>query len=188
MPFSSASSSRKRPPDLGGSRLVQYPCPILLPLAGGGIAWIIRSRIEELRALEEKLHSDRRKTYEEILDPYIRLFAAIKNPSAQEGVNEQMLSLDYRKTAFQLILLGSDDVVRAHNELMQYIFSIEGLPDPGVLMKRYARLLLEIRKSLGNKRTTLREVDMLRGYIKDIDSFFPREEPSAIPPPAKRLP
>ena len=32
--------------------------PILLTFAGGGIAWIIRSRIEELRALEEKLHSD----------------------------------------------------------------------------------------------------------------------------------
>ena len=101
-----------------------------------------------------------------------------------------MLSLDYRKTAFQLILLGSDDVVRAHNELMQYIFSIEGQPDPGALMQRYARLLLEIRKSLGNKRTTLREVEMLRGSIKGVDSLFPREERPAtqLPTPPKNLP
>jgi len=39
-------------------------------------------------------------------------------------------------------------------------------------MRLWGALLIEIRKSLGNKKTKLKEVDMLRGMIKDIDNFL----------------
>ena len=73
---------------------------LLMVVGGGGIfSLIIRSRLEELRAIEERLSLERRKVYGGILR-------------------------------------------------------------------------LEIRRSLGNKKTKLNEFDMLRGEITDIDKFL----------------
>lgn len=41
--------------------------------------------------------------------------------------------------------------------------------NPKKMMTLFGNFLLEIRKSLGNKRTKLDEFDMLRAMIKDID-------------------
>lgn len=110
--------------------------------------------------------------YEEILDPYIRLFAGLEDPSAQDNVVQEMQSYEYRKTAFNLSMVGADDVVKAYNGMMQYVFRAE---TSGVnakeMMRLWGRLLLEIRKSLGNRSTELDEWDMLRGMIRDIDTW-----------------
>lgn len=145
--------------------------PPLLMVLGGVITWLIKSRVEELRATEERLREERRKIYAQILDPYIRLFADPKGRGPAQAIKE-ITSYDYRKTAFELNLFGSDDVVRAYNALMKHTYEAEttGRQDPKQMMHLWGRLLLEIRKSLGNKRTKLDEIDMLRGMIKDIDS------------------
>jgi hypothetical protein len=48
--------------------------PSLLMVLGGLLTWLIKSRIEELRAIEEKLRETRKEIYNQILDPYIALF------------------------------------------------------------------------------------------------------------------
>ncbi len=148
--------------------------PSLLIILGGVMTWFIKSRVEELRATEERLRDQRRKIYLEILDPYIRLFAELKSKDAPVQALRKMTSYDYRKTAFNLNLFGSDDVVRAYNALIQHTYEAEstGEQDPGKMMRLWGTLLLEIRKSLGNEKTKLDEVDMLRGMIKDIDEYL----------------
>jgi hypothetical protein len=143
-------------------------------LLGGITTWFIKSRVEELRATEERLRDQRRKIYLEILDPYIRLFAELKGKGPPVQALKKMTSYGYRKTAFNLNLFGSDDVVRAYNALMQHTYEAEstGKQDPKEMMRLWGRLLLEIRKSLGNKKTSLNEVEMLRGMIKDIDVYL----------------
>jgi len=81
--------------------------------------------------------------------------------------------MSYRKTAFNLNLFGSDEVVKAYNALMQHTYEAESTEkqDPKEMMRLWGMLLLEIRKSLGNKKTKLDELDMLRAMIKDIDEY-----------------
>lgn len=148
--------------------------PSLLMILGGIITWFIKSRVEELRATEEKLRDQRRKIYLEILDPYIRLFAELKIKGSPVQAVRKITSYEYRKTAFNLNLFGSDDVVRAYNALMQHTYEAEstGEQNPKEMMRLWGALLLEIRKSLGNKKTKLHDVDMLRGMIKDIDQYL----------------
>lgn len=71
--------------------------------------------------------------------------------------------------------MGSDDVVKAFNSLMQYVFKMETIPenekDPKELLNFWGQFLLEIRKSVGDKKTKLNVVDMLRNQITDIDKF-----------------
>ena len=146
--------------------------PSLLIAIGGIIAWLLKTRVEELRATTEKLKEEQRKIYGQILEPYIRLFAASKGQGLSQAI-QKITSYEYRKTAFDLNLVGSDKVVRAHNTLMQYTYKSEDSSekDPKEMMRLWGVLLLEIRKSLGNRRTKLDEWDMLRGMIKDIDEF-----------------
>ena len=146
--------------------------PTLLMVLGGLITWFIKSRIEELRAIEEKLREERRNIYAHILDPYIRLFADIKGKGPDEAL-KRITSYDYRKTAFDLNLFGSDEVIRAFNNLMKHTYEAEatGKQDSNKMIRLWGKLLLEIRKSLGNKKTKLNEVDMLRAMIKDVSKI-----------------
>ena len=147
--------------------------PPLLMLIGGIITWLIKSRIEELQATEEKLRVERQKIYSEILEPIIRLFSDIDGQGKKQDTNK-ILSFDYRKTAFNLILLGSDEVVLSYNAMMQYIYKTTDTGqtiDPFKMLKLWGCVLLEIRKSLGNKRTKLNEIDMLSFMIKDIEKL-----------------
>lgn len=151
---------------------LQGLAPTILMLLGGVVTWFLKSRAEELRAIQEKLREDQRKIYGQILDPYVRLFADIKGKgpaNALKGIS----SYEYRKTAFDLTLFGSDEVVRAYNNLWKYTYEAENTEcqDPKEMMRLLGSLLLEIRKSLGNKDTTLTETDMFRAMIKDIDDI-----------------
>jgi flagellar motor component MotA len=149
--------------------------PTLLVLVGGIVTWFIKSSIEELRAAEKSLQEERRKVYMEILDPYIRLFADLKREGTTRPQSEalkRITSYEYRKTSFELNLFGSDEVVRAFNALMQHTYETQkaGKGEPKKLMLLWGAFLLELRKSLGNKMTSLDELDMLRGWITDIES------------------
>ena len=146
--------------------------PSLLMVLGGTITWFLKSRVEELRATEERLREERGKIYGQILDPYIRLFADLKGQGPTQAM-KMITSYEYRKTAFDLNLFGSDEVVRAYNALMKHTYEAEstGEQKPKEMMRLWGSLLLEIRRSLGNRKTKLDEFDMLRAMIKDIDSL-----------------
>jgi len=146
--------------------------PVLM-IIGGIITWFIKSSSEELRATREKLRSERRKIYADILDPHIRIFAGLKGLGVEEAEGK-IKSYDYRKIAFDLNLIGSDGVVCANNNFMKYAYETEpNQQDPREIMRLLGKLLLEIRRSLGNKKTKLNEFDMLRAMIKDIDNIPP---------------
>jgi len=140
---------------------------------GGIITWFIKARSEDLRVTNEKLRDTRRNIYADILAPYIKLFSDM-SAKGQENVMEAITSEQYKKITFDLNLYGSDKVVQAYNAMLQHTYKAEqtGNQDSKELMRLWGALLIEIRKSLGNKKTKLKEVDMLRGMIKDIDNFL----------------
>jgi len=56
---------------------------------------------------------------------------------------------------------------------MKHTYKAEatGNQDPKEMIRLWGKLLLEIRKSLGNKKTKLNEFDLLRAMIKDIEEL-----------------
>ncbi|ACR80647.1 hypothetical protein [Kosmotoga olearia] len=141
------------------------------PILGGAVVWFIKARIEEIKNIQEKLREERRKLYMEILSPYIKTFS---NPNNVNQAIKEIKSVNYRKISFEFNFVGSDDVIRSLNSLMQYIYNIESSKeekDDVKLLNLWGKLLLEIRKDLVNKRTKLNEFDMLKSMIKDIDEL-----------------
>ena len=86
----------------------------------------------------------------------------------------KLTSSEYKKTTFESAVMGSDGVVGAHNCLMQHAFASErtGQQDPKRIITLWGNLLLEIRKNIGERKTKLKEKDMLRSMIKDIDEVL----------------
>jgi len=149
---------------------------ILVVLAGGSgiFSLVIKARLDELRAIEERLTAERRKIYLDILAPYIRLFAAMSRGELNKIDPKQLTTSDeYRRVILELGLLGSDEVVRAYNALTRYYFKLGASekPDPREAIRLLGELRLEIRKSLGNKKTKLDAFDMLRGEVIDIEKW-----------------
>ena len=149
--------------------------PLIGALVGFGV-WYFQSRLEALRREQERLHDDRRKVYADVLEPFVRIFVGIKNPKENQKALEHMLSLEYKRTAFQFSLIGADDVVRSFNDLMQYVYSFDPDAreklDPSELMRRWGVFLLEIRRNVGDPKTKLTPADMLRSQITDIDKIM----------------
>jgi hypothetical protein len=152
--------------------------PLILALVaaiGSIIVWVVRSKTEESRATRIKLDEERRKTYSEILSPYIRILVDSKNREGAAKALKEIKSFDYKKTAFELTLFGSDNVVRAYNAFLQYAYKAESDESDEQraigYMRLWGQLLLEIRKDVGNKKTGLNERDMLRWLIRDIDKL-----------------
>ena len=149
--------------------------PLVGALVGFGV-WYFQSSLEALRREQERLHDDRRKVYTDVLEPFVRIFAGIKNPKENQKALQHMLSLEYKRTAFEFSLIGADDVVRSFNDLMQYVYSFDAeageKPDVSKLMRLWGAFLLEIRRNVGNPKTKLAPADMLRSQIKDIDKII----------------
>lgn len=145
----------------------------------------VQSRIETIKKEREKLHEMRRKVYNDILEPFVRVLASANNndddtddkAKKKEQFNtagQQIQSVEYRFATTDLNLVADDAVILAYNDLMQYFYKSTGAKDNEMaFMDKWSNLLLEIRRSLGNTETQLRTRDMLASWIKDIDAYYP---------------
>jgi hypothetical protein len=145
--------------------------PALLAI-GAFAAWAIRSTIEDYRAAERELTAERRTLYQTILAPYL---LALQSTDEAEGASTEidaaMSEPEYRRAIFDLTLYASDDVVRVFGDITNSASQLDADPQRSLVL--WARLLLAIRKSVGNKGTQLGLVDVLRPTINDLDAATP---------------
>ena len=159
----------------------QVMTPVLL-LIITGVGWYVRQSIERKGKLEEELREDRLEIYNKILEPFFVLLMTdaawaadpkMKGKDKSQTAMRTMLSWEYKKTALQLSLIGSDGVVRAYSKLMQTAFHAEDVESPATetglgMIGLLGDLLLEIRKGAGNSATKITNMGMLEWFLKDL--------------------
>ncbi|MEZ8602042.1 hypothetical protein [Vibrio splendidus] len=148
--------------------------PIIV-LVVSSVGWKIKQNIERKIELENKLRDDRIDIYNQILEPFIIILmsdAAWEMDKRNRGKNKadvgsaKMLTLEYRRLGFKLALMANDEVVKAYNDMMQYLYNMNENGQPENFLKDMMRLLgtflIEIRKSMGNEATKLDYWDRAR--------------------------
>ena len=148
--------------------------PILVVI-GGLVSWFLKSRKEELQTIEERALERRIETYNQILHPIIVLFSSGASQKEKDKATDQIKTVEYRKAAFNLITFGSDEMVNSYNNMMQSFYKNEAVTAPEKTMKKFATVILSIRKDIYNKNTKLNEWDMLKFMITDIEKFTRNE-------------
>jgi len=143
----------------------------LLVFVGGLISWFFKTRKEELQTIQERALEKRIETYNTLLNPFIVAFANKTNQKMKDKALTEIGSVAYRKAGFNLITFGSDEMVNAYNDMMQGFYKGESETDPKIAMKKFASFLLSIRKDVYNKNTKLKEWDMLKFMITDIEKL-----------------
>lgn len=159
----------------------------LLVLVLSGIGWRLRSISERRLELEKELRIDRAEIYNDILEPFVILLMSDvawrtdsknKNRNKNEIATEKLLSVEYRKKAFKMTLIGSEDVVTSYNDLMQHFFNAD-IKNTGSVSNDKAndgiellgKFLLAIRKNIGNEATKLNHWQMLEWFIIDARKY-----------------
>lgn len=169
---------------------------ILTPLVVAflGYRWSQQSQAAERRAaIDRQMQADRIEVYHNFLKPFMVMFMndtvwaseqarnrSYKNKTKEQVVQNLMLSEDWISTSFRLTLIGSDATVRAFNQLMDAARAQGEQPaaNPEQLVELLANLLLEIRRSAGNDQTDIRNWDMLRPFITDVDAYLKVNKPT----------
>lgn len=141
-------------------------------VVSGVLVWLITWRIGVLRQERERLHDERRRVYIRVLAPYFHVLGGQTPSGVLKEVLLRLQSEEYRTATYELALVGSDEVVRAMGQFMRQNFRAAedgGDLSPADLVQAWGGVLLAIRRDLRGRRTQLRELDMLRPFIKDID-------------------
>ena len=158
--------------------------PILVLLLSG-IGWLAKDELQRQDDLEDMLRADRIETYNQILEPFVILLmtdAAWQSDPLNKGRDREalasqiLLSTEYRKQGFKLVLFGSDSVVAAYGDLMQYSFQLDASKKASAkegrgLVELLGSLLLEIRKDTGNETTQLDRWQMLEWFVTDARQY-----------------
>jgi hypothetical protein len=128
-------------------------------------------------------YDSRKETYYNFLKPFMEIFMAQRKASKKKGkkggkaIPDNLI--DHMLVAnIDLHLLGSDETCGIWREWRKISFKTPS-EDPEVQKMRntagvvfYARIILSIRKDLGQEDTSINEMDILRSFITDIDNIM----------------
>jgi len=104
--------------------------PTFLVVITGLLTWFLKDKSEKLKFKRKKLIEEKRTNYEKILEPIIRVFVGVNNKNEMGKAIKQIQSYEYKKSSFQLMLFGSDNVVTVYNDFFQYLYTNESNQNP----------------------------------------------------------
>ncbi len=145
--------------------------PVTTLLIGAFTTYLVQKNLQEKRDIERRLSEKRHEMYMEILDIFT---GSIIGEYNEQKVKEIAFSSKRKKKNVELALIGEDNVVKAYNELLGYSAKLKQDKSKEKSyedIRLFAKLLLEIRKSLGYKKTKLNDVDILKPFIIDAEKI-----------------
>ncbi|MEO8233961.1 MAG: hypothetical protein ABI549_00980 [Flavobacterium sp.] len=112
-----------------------------------------------------------------MLEQFITVFTfTLTEKQKQTGI-DKLKTLEYRKSSFNLMTFGSDEVVKSFNKIMQAFYTIDASQFEDdeeyalIMLTLISDLLLNIRKDLYTKKTKLKRSEMLEFMINDIKKY-----------------
>lgn len=141
---------------------------ILLLSAGVGLGvWSWQEKAKQTHDLETKLGSDKKALYKLYLDV---LREVVEKGGKMDARDTEKYVKRLRAFAFSALLIGSDEVVLAHDRFLNAGRVGENMP-----MAAIADVILAMRRDAGEDTTNLQLIDVLAVFIKaeDVDDFKP---------------
>ena len=130
----------------------------------------------------EELFARKREMYDKLLRPYVAVFHEILAEKHNVRPLTQKKVGDILELSFLLPLYVPDRVFRAFQLVQRHANELQSSSEKNrekIATEFYLSLgdlLLEIRKDLGYKRTSLKGIDIIRNMIRDIDEFAKKHD------------
>lgn len=143
----------------------------------GGVAWSIRSSIEQRRAYQRLLADKKREQYFEFLDFLNHFVEGSKegasgdaSTAGSEVPHAKPISIaEFRKWSLRLTLIGSDDVVKTWNAARLGRVEQADSDESVETLRKWGKLWLAMRKDCGHPDTQLKTSEILASFVNDVD-------------------
>ena len=138
--------------------------PFLLA-ALAGLGWMYKHERERRSAAEQQISERKRQAYLALLSVYFDMMRGVKAAKVSDEKEAATCLFD---AGAELLLFGSDGVIKAFNRLRQRAQANElRLLDLGELM-------VAIRRDMGHRKTKMTADEALAHFINDYDPEFAR--------------
>lgn len=136
--------------------------PVLLVLLTG-VGWFYKHERERREAAEHQVSEHKYRTYIHLLDIF---FDTMKATKAGKNMSEKELHDSMFDVNKDIILYGSDDVVRIYQKWLEDAQKGAG----GIAgVERFGELVVAIRRDMGYPKTKISSDEVLRQFITDYD-------------------
>ncbi|KRD06490.1 hypothetical protein ASE21_20255 [Flavobacterium sp. Root901] len=152
-------------------KAIEVLITISLPLAGGGVGFLLKRYLDKKSELFNENAKERRQAYQDFVNIIIDIFAG-RNEKKQKSFDINRLYDFYKKN----ILFAPPSVVNSFSDYMQYIYIFDS-NDPNQTaehIKMLTEVLKQMRKDLGLSNSELGEngEKLMRAILKDFDSML----------------
>ena len=158
------------------------------------IAWRYKQALQRRVNKEEQLNEELFELYDKVLKPYLLIMGSNQERDTNKkprGKSKEEVAMDlirkpaYQEAMFKLTLIAPHYVVSALNDFHAHFRKIEvgakGTPEqPEESIRQLGKLLRAIRKGFGHDFTPVRDLDMVKWFIRDFDEFYPRRSWSKL--------
>jgi hypothetical protein len=122
--------------------------------------------------IENQLREKKIPIYENIIEFIFLITFAEKLGKAQP--TEQEMIAFFADTTRDLVIWGSKDIVQAFGNFKDKLGSTAANGDTAGMLATVEDFLFAIRKDLGHKHAKITRGEILRLYINDVDTYFPK--------------
>ena len=126
---------------------------------------------EENRKERERLREAKRPVYEHLLGTIFGIFHKVRQSTETPVEDDPELIGHMQQIMENLVVWGSDDMVRIWGGWMRNANSVQSQSDPRIALLAMAQLMMSIRKELGHTKTNITHKELLSLFITDIDDF-----------------
>lgn len=139
--------------------LLAVLAPIFLALLGG-IGWLYKHEKERRESAESQLSEHKYGAYIALLEIF---FDMMKITKSGKDINEKSMLNRMIDANKELILYGSDDVIKIYQKWMS------DARKGAVKLDPFGELIIAIRRDMGHLKTKINADDVLRHFIIDYD-------------------
>lgn len=137
--------------------------------------------VDRRRDIEARQRDKKIELYQKFMTYWFNLLLSLEDHKARAGgaPKLEVVGTELNDITQQLILWGSDGVLKAHSDFRRLISSTEREPHHAETLLKFEAVLYQFRKDLGHSNRKLKERDILALFVNDVDKLDP---PSVIPP------
>ena len=143
--------------------------------------WNVKSEVSKHDSMESS--QSRRKVYEEFMTSLFKHLDHTTSSGQVSKRTEQELQGVFRNFRTRILLVGSDDVVRAFNDWDVYSNRPQTSEAGQDLLAATADLVITMRRDLGYPKTDLKRIEILAVFLTDAE----KTEPAMAKPRPRRF-
>ena len=137
----------------------------VLTLVAGGLSYVIKEQIDKIKTIQNQLSDKKYKVYHEIYSVFFDLFKQQKELHKKNDNDLVVRLIDIKKDLF---IYTPDNIVKKFMEWNGYINNHPGDIRHIVV---FLDLFVLIRKDMGQSKTDITSLDILRSIMKTDEEF-----------------